>query len=60
MVTQEICECGNRKWFVFCFADHEVDKKGYQSQEHEFFSVCTECGIYMDYDDLFYNHQAKK
>jgi len=56
MITQEICECGNRKWFSFCLAKHSDNKKGITDTTHEFLAVCTECGRWNDEDDLYYNH----
>jgi len=53
-VKQEICNCGNRSFFILCW--HETEYKGkIQTDKHNWIVVCSKCGSHLENDDLFWD-----
>ena len=54
-LRQEICECGCRRFFIFC--NHRTVKS---SEFHDWFIICQECGRTYDQDDIAFGNVEVK
>jgi len=53
-IKQETCECGNRSFFILCWHETSV-QDNITSDKHNWIVVCSNCGRFLENDDLFFN-----